>query len=104
MSRQEASGQYAKALQAGQKYYRDCIAHGRYPYPQVLDEILVDDSMIAGSVDIGLVEIPTEQINGTKTRGRRSAFAGNFMPLIDSGSEFADKWVKYCIWTGCVTA
>lgn len=96
MSRQEAIGQYGKALRSGQKYYRDCVVHGRYPYPQVLDEILEDGTMIAGHVDLGLVEIPMEQIVGNKTAGRRSAFAGNFMPLLASGTEFADKWVNLC--------
>ena len=47
MSRQEATEQYSRALKAGQKNYKDCVLHGRYPYPQVLDEIL-DDSMVAG--------------------------------------------------------
>ncbi len=28
MSRQEAYGQYNKALRMGQKYYRDCVVHG----------------------------------------------------------------------------
>ena len=74
MSRQEANEQYAKALKAGQKHYRDCVIRGRYPYPQVLDEIL-DDSMAAGRVDMGLISIPTEGIVGTKAAGRTSAFA-----------------------------
>lgn len=81
MSRQEANEQYAKALKAGQKHYRDCVIRGRYPYPQVLDEIL-DDSMAAGRVDMGLISIPTEGIVGTKAAGRTSAFAANFMPLL----------------------
>ena len=79
MNRQEALEQYNKALKLGQKNYRDCVLHGRYPYPQVLDEILLDDSLVAGRVDMGVLEIPTEQIVGTKTTGRRSAFAANFM-------------------------
>ena len=64
MSRQEATNQYLTALKAGQKNYRDCVLQGRYPYPQVLDEIL-DDSMAAGQVDLGLIGIPTERIVGT---------------------------------------
>lgn len=69
MSRQEANEQYAKALKAGQKHYRECVLRGRYPYPQVLDEIL-DDSMAAGRVDMGLLSIPTEGIVGAKAAGR----------------------------------
>lgn len=96
MSRQEAYEQYGKALRLGQKYYKDSVLHGRYPYPQVLDEILTDDSMTAGQMDMGLVEIPMEQIVGTKTAGRRTAFAGNFMPLLSQDSEFAGKWMELC--------
>lgn len=95
MSRQEAVEQYAAALRRGRKYYKDCALHGRYPYPQVLDEVL-EGHTTAGQVDLGVIEIPTEQIIGTKTQGRRSAFAGNFMPLIDADSEFAAKWVDLC--------
>ncbi len=95
MSRQEATEQYSRALKAGQKNYKDCVLHGRYPYPQVLDEIL-DDSMVAGRADMGVIEIPTEQITGTKTAGRRSAFAADFMPLLGEDSEFAYKWIELC--------
>ena len=96
MGRQEAFDQYGRALKLGQKAYKDCVVNGRYPYPTVLDEILMDDSMVAGRVDMGIVEIPTEQIVGTKTAGRRTAFAANFMPLLGADSEFACKWVELC--------
>ncbi|MDE7244662.1 MAG: BMP family ABC transporter substrate-binding protein [Oscillospiraceae bacterium] len=96
MSRQEAVEQYNKALKLGQKAYKDSVLHGRYPYPQVLDDILPDDSMVAGRVDLGVIEIPTELIVGTKTAGRRSAFAENFMPLLDPDSEFGYKWMDLC--------
>ena len=59
MSRQEAYEQYGKALKQGQKTYKDRVSHGRYPYLPVLDEILLDDSVIAGRVDMGVIEIPT---------------------------------------------
>lgn len=95
MSRQEAAAQYAKALKQGRKTYKDCVLHGRYPYPQILDDIL-DDAMVAGRVDLGVVDIPTAQIVGTRTLGRRSAFAADFMPLLDAGSEFGIKWVSLC--------
>ena len=95
MNRQEAQEQYHSALKQGQKNHRDCVLQGRYPYPQVLDEIL-DDSMIAGRVDLGIIEVPTECIVGTKTSGQKNAFAANFMPLLPEDSEFAAKWVGLC--------
>ena len=96
MSRQEAHEQYVRALKQGQKTYRDRVAHGQYPYLPVLDEILLEDTSVAGRVDMGVLEIPTEQIVGTKTAGRRSAFAAGFMPLLDSDTEFACKWMDLC--------
>ena len=95
MSRQEAAEQYNKALKQGQKNYKECIIRGRYPYPQVLDEIL-DEHMVTGRVDMGVIEVPTEQIVGTKSAGRRSAFASDFMPLLDPDTEFAQKWMSLC--------
>ncbi len=96
MSRQEAFDQYSRALKQGQKTYKDRVSHGRYPYLPVLDEILLDDSVVAGRVDMGVIEIPTEQIAGTKTAGRRSAFAADFMPLLPADSEFGYKWIELC--------
>ena len=95
MNRQEATEQYNKALKLGQKNYKERVVRGAYPYPQVLDEIL-DERMVTGRADMGIIEIPTEQIIGTKTAGRRSAFASNFMPLLDVNTEFATKWMELC--------
>lgn len=96
MSRQEATEQYNRALKLGQRNYKDSVLRGRYPYPQVLDDIL-DESMTAGQVEIGLIEIPSEQIVGTKALGRKSAFAANFMPLLSNTTEFAFKWISLCM-------
>ena len=95
MSRQEAFEQYNYALKLGQKYYKSAVISGGYPYLQALDEVL-DESMVVGRAEIGLVNIPSEQIVGVKSVGRRSALAGNFMPLLDTDSEFATKWITLC--------
>lgn len=95
MSRQEAAAQYATALKQGRKTYHDCVLRGRYPYPQVLDEI-ISETMVAGQMDLGVVEIPIDQIKGTKSAGRRTAFAADFMPLLDQDTEFGAKWMELC--------
>ena len=95
MSLAEASAQYAQALKVGQKTYKECVLEGRYPYLQILDEILTD-SMVAGRVDMGVIDIPSEQIVGTKSVGRRTAFAADFMPLLGQDTEFAAKWIELC--------
>ena len=91
----EAVVQYNAALKAGQKYYKDAISHGKYPYPLVLDDIL-PEAAVAGYQSLGVMEIPSSAIIGTKFAGRKEALAGNFMPLLDSGSEFAAKWIALC--------
>ena len=95
MSRQEAAAQYAAALKQGRKAYKEALMQGRYPYPQVLDEI-ISDAMVAGQTELGVLEIPADQIVGTKTAGRRSAFSTDFMPLLDADTEFAGKWMSLC--------
>ncbi len=86
-----AMDDYTKALKAGQKYYRSMIGSGEYPYLHVLDEVIPGVNIVAEN-NLGLVEIPMSMIHGTKTVGRRNAFAGNFMPLLDTKTEFAAKW------------
>lgn len=83
--------EYAKARKLAQKAYRTALLKGSYPYLQVLDEIL-SFTNTSSEVDLGLVEIPLDQIAGTKTAGRTTAFAGNFMPLLPEDTEFAAKW------------
>jgi len=95
MLNQEAVQEYALALKKGQKEYRERIAAEKEPYPAVLDEIRqADPSDVV--VDVGLVEIPAERILGTKSAGRISAFSHSFLPLLDSRSEFASKWMSLC--------
>ncbi len=43
-------------------------------------------------VRLGLLELPLRRIVGNKEMGRNSAFANNFMPLLEEGTEFAVKW------------
>ena len=92
---QEAGEQYKKALKLGQKYYKSCVSAGRYPYPPVLDEIF-DEQAAVSRMELGLIDVPTDRIVGTKAPGRRAAFAGNFMPLLPEDSEFGRKWINLC--------
>jgi len=86
---------YAAALKAGQKQYKESIAAQKSPYLPVLDEMLPVDKL-SGGVDIGLVQIPVKWIVGTKTAGRTTSFASNFMPIAEENSEFASKWKRLC--------
>ena len=95
MSRQEAVLQYKDALKLGQKYYKAAVARGRHPFPPALDDIL-DESTVSGRVKLGLINVPAELVVGVKSAGRVPALAGNFMPLLDENSEFANKWINLC--------
>ena len=81
---------YDKVFKLGMKEYRRKTVKGEWPYLWVLDDILshVD---VAREIELGLVDIPLDQIKGTKTAGRTNAFAANFMPLLPADSEFAYK-------------
>ena len=84
---------YNKALKLGEKEYRYAAAHGEYPYLPVLDDIL-SHSQVDAQVNLGLVQIPIKNIVGTYSEGRTNAFARNFMPILENGSEFACKWAR----------
>lgn len=86
---------YKAALRAGQRAYRACVARGQSPYLAVLDDILVNVNIVAQE-PLGLVNIPADSIVGTKTSGRHTAFAPNFMPLLGLDTEFASKWSNLC--------
>ena len=86
---------YKNALKSGQRAYRACVARGQSPYLAVLDDILVNVNIVSQE-PLGLVEIPAESIVGTKTSGRHTAFAPNFMPLLEADTEFAAKWSNLC--------
>ena len=86
---------YREALRLGQKDYRARVSKGLSPCLPVLDDFISPERAAHG-VDLGLVQIPTEFLVGSKSRGRVNAFAPNFMPLLDEDSEFAAKWESLC--------
>lgn len=82
---------YEKALRLGQKKFREQASSGNYPYLPVLDDLLAQTD-IESRPNLGIVDIPLDLIVGTSTEGRTTAFASNFMPLLEEKSEFATKW------------
>jgi len=86
---------YPTALKLGQKEYRRRTLRGEYPYLPALDDMLTDQAGLA-TVSLGSVQIPAEFVVGTKTAGRATSFAADFMPLLQSKTEFAIKWENLC--------
>ncbi len=86
---------YKEALKLGQREFRACTARGEYPCLPALSDFVPAERINRG-VDMGTAQIPMEFVVGTVTGGRTSAFARNFMPVIDVNSEFAAKWTALC--------
>ncbi|MBR0118820.1 MAG: BMP family ABC transporter substrate-binding protein, partial [Eubacterium sp.] len=83
--------EYREALRRGRDAVKQAEKAGTNPHLPVLDE-MIDQSMIKGEMSLGLMDLPLSMITGNKESARSNAFANNFMPLLDEGSEFALKW------------
>lgn len=95
MNLQLARDEYSAAFSRAKKEQKELIAAGKPVHPAVLDDILAGSNSDIVQ-DLGLVEIPTERIVGTRSAGRITAFTATFRPLLDPDSEFATKWVVLC--------
>jgi len=84
---------YSSALKLGKKAYNACMYRGKSPYLPVLENFL-DEDTIEREDNLGEDQIPLSLVVGTYTNGRTNAFADNFMPLLDWGTEFAAKWAS----------
>ena len=84
---------YSKALKLGKRDYQSRLLRGEKPTLEVLDDIMPPKGAYYEQ-PLGIVQIPADQIVGTKTVGRSNSFAGNFMPILQEGSEFACKWAN----------
>lgn len=82
---------YKEALKLGQKEVKARTAKAENPYLTVLDEMIPTEKSLSG-IRLGVIQIPMWFIAGTKTAGRVSAFASNYMPLLAESTEFASKW------------
>ena len=83
---------YRSAQKLGKKAVQTSVSEGHPETLPALDDIL-QHAEIQAEVPLGLVDIPADLIVGTRTAGRSSAFAPNFMPILDERSEFAAKWI-----------
>lgn len=80
----DAHAAYEKALKLGKREGATVTS---------LDDILkAKNEQIVGEYPLGLVQIPSELIAGTKTNGRTSALSKSFYPLLKEETEFAMKW------------
>ena len=88
-----AAADYKKAFKLGKKEYQARMMKGETPTLPALDDILPPRGSYT-EIPLGLVQIPVDQIVGTKTNSRSNAFAANFMPILGEKTEFAYKWAS----------
>ncbi len=95
MPLQSTYDEYIQAMRQGQRERTERVQAGLDPNPAVLDEIHPDASADVIQ-NLGILEIPSERIVGTKSAGRIAAFSPSFCPVLDPKSEFAFKWANLC--------
>lgn len=82
---------YVNARKIGLKEYSHYVSQGRSGYLPFLDGILKNIDIVS-EMDLGIVDIPLRKIKGTYSYLRSISFARNYMPIMDTDSEFALKW------------
>ncbi len=82
---------YFKARREGLKAYSTAISEHRDPYLPVLQDRLPNLNQM-DRVSLGIQTVPLDRVIGTVTQGRSYAFANNFMPILETNSEFSGKW------------
>ena len=86
-----ALADYLQARKEGLREVHAYQSRGEEPVLPVLNELLPNINQLS-QVSLGLIQISLDQIAGTVTSGRTTAFAPNFMPLLEDGTEFSAKW------------
>lgn len=84
---------YNSAKRLGLKAFNQYKANGWNAYLPSLDTLILRDEILT-EVSLGLVEVPLSKIKGTKSAGRSTAFAPNYMPILSSDTEFGAKWIQ----------
>jgi len=82
---------YFYTRKEGLRIANDLRARGIDPALPVLNEMLPNINKMS-QVPLGLCQIPLSMIDGTVTSGRTLAFVKGFYPLLEVGTEFANKW------------
>lgn len=87
--------EYDNAKRKGVKDFNSHKFNGERPYVPVLDT-MISKATILSEVQLGNMEIPIKKIKGTKTAGRATSFAPNYMPILNANTEFGTKWAHLC--------
>ncbi|MCP5454698.1 MAG: BMP family ABC transporter substrate-binding protein [Thermotogae bacterium] len=91
MDRNSSLKEYEKAMRIGKRDFSANIYSGNQGYLMSF-ETMLENVEIIGEKNIGLIDIPTKKIAGTYYQSRALSFSKNYYPLLDSKTEFANKW------------
>ncbi|GAB6188952.1 hypothetical protein JCM30566_06910 [Marinitoga arctica] len=91
--RYDSSKEYRIAKKMGERELLFWQSRGKDGYLPALEEIIKNKNIVS-EVSLGTIEIPITKIKGTFYSSRKSAFAKNFMPLLEENTEFAIKWMN----------
>ncbi|WP_129409739.1 hypothetical protein [Marinitoga lauensis] len=91
--RYDSSKEYRNAKKMGERELLYWESRGRDGHLPSLENLLKDKSIV-NETSLGIIEVPIKKIRGTFYDSRRSAFAKNFMPLLEEDTEFAIKWMN----------
>ena len=86
---------YSKARREGLRVYQAAIQANTDPYLPVLENRVPALSQLS-RLSLGIMTVPLERVVGSVSQGRSYAFAEGFLPILESGSEFATKWEILC--------
>lgn len=87
------SEEYAKVRKSGRRELMINAATGKDSYLPALEDI-IENVEIVKEVDIGMIQLPLEKIQGTYYHSRALSFSRNFKPIIDENTEFSQKWIN----------
>jgi len=90
----EARKQYEYALKLAHRQFVKDKFKKKNCYIEALDEILNTNDY--QKVNLGIIDVPSDLIVGTKTILRKTSFSSNYLPLLNERSEFAYKWINVC--------
>ena len=86
---------YSRARREGLRVYQAAIQANADPYLPVLEDLEPNLSQLS-RLSLGILTIPLDRVVGSVSQGRSYAFANGFLPILESGSEFASKWERLC--------
>jgi basic membrane protein A and related proteins len=96
MDIKEAESYYIAARKMGMRDYSRNISKGQSGYLPFMEGVLKNIEILY-EIDLGIVDLPLKKIVGTYTYSRSRSFAINFMPLLTTRTEFAQKWSALCV-------